>query len=92
MYEKLGIAIIGCGGIAHAHCQTVLGTDESIRLYMYDVDNQKAQAMCRRYSGAGCFETYEEALASDKVKVYIEGKDVKRVIVIQDKIVNIVVK
>ncbi len=32
------------------------------------------------------------ALASDKVKGYIEGKDVRRVIVIQDKIVNIVIK
>ena len=69
MYEKMGIAIIGCGGIAHSHCQTVLGTDENISLYMYDIDSQRAEAMCRKYSGAGCFKTYETALASDKVDV-----------------------
>jgi leucyl-tRNA synthetase len=33
----------------------------------------------------------EMALVCEKVKGYIEGKDVKRVIVIQDKIVNIVI-
>ena len=69
MYEKMGVAIVGCGGIAHSHCQTVLGTDENISLYMYDVDSQRAEAMCRQYSGAGYFKTYQEVLASDKVDV-----------------------
>lgn len=69
MYENMGIAIVGCGGIAHSHCQTVLGADESISLYMYDVDSQRAEAMCRQYSGAGHFRTYEDVLASDEVDV-----------------------
>ncbi|MEA3249006.1 MAG: leucine--tRNA ligase [Patescibacteria group bacterium] len=33
----------------------------------------------------------EMALANEKVKGYIEGKEVKRIVVIQDKIINIVV-
>ncbi len=33
----------------------------------------------------------EEALKSDKVKLYIQGRDVKRVIVVPDRLVNIVV-
>lgn len=69
MYEKMGIAIVGCGAIAHAHCQTILGTDKSISLYMYDIDSQKAEDMRRKYSGAGCFKSYDEVLASDKVDV-----------------------
>lgn len=69
MYDKMGIAIIGCGGIAHSHCQTVLTADESISLYMYDVESQRAKAMRQQYSGAGCFNTYEEVLASDRVDV-----------------------
>ena len=69
MYEKMGIAIVGCGGIAEAHCQTVLGKDENIKLYMYDVDYNRAEALCKKYSGAGCFRTYEEVLASKYIDV-----------------------
>jgi len=69
MYEKMKIAIIGCGGIAEAHCQTVLGNDENIKLYMYDVDYDRAEALCKKYSGAGCFKTYEEVLTSKDIDV-----------------------
>jgi predicted dehydrogenase len=69
MYEKMGVAIIGCGGIAHSHCQTVLATDENIRLYMYDVDIKKAESMCRQYSGAGWFKDYKEVLESNEIDV-----------------------
>jgi len=69
MYEKMGIAIVGCGGIAEAHCQTVLGKDENIKLYMYDVDYNRAEALSKKYSGTGCFKTYEEVLASKDIDV-----------------------
>jgi predicted dehydrogenase len=69
MYEKMGIAIIGCGGIAEAHCQTVLAKDENIKLYMYDVDYNRAEDLCKKYSGAGCFKTYDEVLASKEIDV-----------------------
>jgi len=69
MYEKMGIAIIGCGGIAEAHCQTVLAKDENIKLYMYDVDYNRAEALCKKYSGAGCFKTYDEVLISKEIDV-----------------------
>ncbi len=69
MYEKMGIAIIGCGGIAEAHCQTVLGKDENIKLYMYDVDYNRAEALCKKYNGAGCFKTYDDVLASKDIDV-----------------------
>ncbi|MGB9596289.1 MAG: Gfo/Idh/MocA family protein [Candidatus Poribacteria bacterium] len=69
MYEKMSIAIIGCGGIAEAHCQTVLGKDPNIKLYMYDVDFGRAEALCKKYSGAGCFNTYQEVLSSKDIDV-----------------------
>ncbi|MBD3184000.1 hypothetical protein GF312_17075 [Candidatus Poribacteria bacterium] len=69
MYENMGVAIIGCGGIAHAHCNTVLAKDDTIQLYMYDVDLEKAESMCQQYSGAGIFDTYQEVLSSEKVDV-----------------------
>ncbi|MGQ9607997.1 MAG: Gfo/Idh/MocA family protein [bacterium] len=69
MYEKMGIAIIGCGGIAESHCQTVLGSDKNIKLYMYDVDYQRAEALCKKYSGVGCFKTYDEVLKSKEIDV-----------------------
>jgi predicted dehydrogenase len=69
MYEKMGIAIIGCGGISEAHCQTVLAKDENIKLYMYDVDYNRAEALCKKYSGAGCFRTYDEVLASKEIDI-----------------------
>ena len=69
MYEKMGIAIIGCGGIAEAHCQTVLGKDENIKLYMYDVDYNRAESLCKKYSGSGCFKTYDEVLVSKEIDI-----------------------
>jgi len=69
MYEKMGIAIVGCGGISEAHCQTVLGSDENIKLYMYDIDYQKAENLCKRFSGAGCFRSYNDVLSSKEIDV-----------------------
>lgn len=85
MYEKMNIAIIGCGGISEAHCQTILGKDENIRLYMYDVDYNRAEALCKKYNGAGCFKTYEDALSSKDI-------DIVDICVPHDEHVPIVVK
>lgn len=84
MYEKMSIAIIGCGGIADAHCQTVLGKDPNIRLYMFDVDYSRAEALCQKYSGAGLFKTYDEVL-SDK------GIDIVDICVPHDEHVPVVI-
>jgi predicted dehydrogenase len=85
MYEKMNIAIVGCGGIAEAHCQTVLGKDENIKLYMYDVDNDRAEALCNKYCGVGCFKTYEDVLASKDI-------DIVDICVPHDEHVQVVVK
>jgi len=47
----------------------VLAKDENIKLYMYDVDYNRAEALCKKYSGAGCFKTYDEVLASKEIDV-----------------------
>lgn len=85
MYEKMGIAIIGCGGIAEAHCQTVLGKDENIKLYMYDIDYSRAEALCKKYNASGCFKTYEDVLMSKDI-------DIVDICVPHDEHVSVVLK
>lgn len=65
--DKLGMAIVGCGSIAHANAEAIRRSELARLVYVVDADPQAAEAFGRRYSVP--FTSHlEEALADKSVE------------------------
>lgn len=68
MTEKLGVCIVGCGGIARLHADSCLSRDPSIALYGFDVNRAAAESLMGRFGGA-VIGDYEEVLRREDIAV-----------------------
>lgn len=69
--ESLGICILGCGHIAHAHAKAIKKLGKNIRLYFASRSEQRALEYCRKYKADGSFGSYEDALKSSDVDIIL---------------------
>ncbi len=63
--QKIKIALIGCGGIAVAHCSALGALDEACVIGVYDTSRERAQAFAQQWGIKTVYESIEALLDSD---------------------------
>ena len=71
MTYPVGIAIIGCGGIAPSHAQAVQEVEGARLVATVDIVAQRAEALATEYGALRAYAAYEEALSDPMVNAVI---------------------
>lgn len=69
--KPINLAFIGCGKATAKHSKTIEGLKCGVRRYYASRDARKAETFSARFSGAGSFDSYDEALASPVIDVVL---------------------
>jgi predicted dehydrogenase len=68
---QLNLAFLGCGFATRLHSKTLSGFKRDFRRYYASRDGDKAAAYNRKYRGSGYFDSYDAAIADDKIEVVL---------------------
>ena len=68
--KELGIALVGCGYAAKIHARRLQAFPQ-VRLYFASRDRAKAEALARKYRGAGSFGGYRDAIADTRIDAVV---------------------
>lgn len=69
--SKLGVGVIGCGGIASTHCGTVAQRDDVDLVAVCDLDLARAQAYQSKFGAQAAYGSAAELLARDDIQCVI---------------------
>lgn len=69
--KPLGVVFLGCGRATQMHSRTLSRIDRNLRLHYASREEEKARAFRDRYSGAGAYGSYENALDDPKIDVVV---------------------
>lgn len=69
--EPLGVVFLGCGRATQMHSRTLSRTQRNLRLHYASRTEERARAFRDRYSGAGAYGSYEEALDDPTIDVAV---------------------
>ena len=64
---KFSLCVFGCGQYAADFCGSLSHLHEEIGLFFASRDQARAKEYCRRFGGVGCFGSYAQAAADDRV-------------------------
>ncbi len=68
---QLNLAFLGCGFATRLHSKTLSGFKHDFRMYYASRDGDKAAAYNRKYRGSGYYDSYDAAIADDKIDVVL---------------------
>lgn len=67
MHTKLNIAVLGCGRMGEVHSEAYVTMPDEVCVFYVDSDREQAKHYVERFSGAGMFDSIDEALASPDI-------------------------
>ena len=68
---QFNLAFLGCGFATRLHSKTLSSFKRDFQRYYASRDGEKAAAYNRKYRGNGYFDSYEAAIADDKIEVVL---------------------
>lgn len=71
MTDQLGIALIGCGGIARSHAQAIQQVKGARLVATVDIAAQRAEELAAEYGAPNAYTAYQDALADPSVEAVI---------------------
>lgn len=68
---QFNLAFLGCGFATRLHSKTLSGFKRDFQRYYASRDGEKAAAYNRKYRGSDYFDSYDAAIADDKIEVVL---------------------